>query len=109
VFDIAGKHDPGLRWQLVREWFDGCQSDANGSLQGRGWPYVTDLETRSSLYAVGLAQNLKRTCDIEQEEPWWDYDEDRDMANIVSARSRVRRADKWFISAIEYSGFRPWP
>ena len=49
---------------------------------------VTNLETYRALYAVGLAQDLKRTSDIEQEQAWRDYDEDRDPANFIRSAPR---------------------
>jgi hypothetical protein len=49
-----------------------------------------NLETYRALYAVGLAQDLKRTSDIEQQQAWRDYDEDRNPANFIRTRSAPR-------------------
>jgi hypothetical protein len=57
------------------------------------------------LHAIGLAQDLKRTSDIEQKQAWGDYDEHRDTTNFIRTRGT---ADKRFIIATEYS-FPPWP
>src|SRR5215467_3259446 len=109
VLDIPGQHDPRLRWQFLGQRFDCRQSDPNRSLQGSGWPNVTNLETYRTLYAVGLAQDLKRTGDIEQQQAWWDYDEHRDRPNFIRTRRRVRTADKSFVITTQHSGFSRWP
>src|SRR5215469_14782124 len=49
MLDIAGQHDPGMRWQFLRQWFDFGQGDPNRSLQRGRWPDVTYLETHGAL------------------------------------------------------------
>ena len=65
------------------------------------------LETYGALYAVCLAQDLKRPSDIEQKQAWWDYHEHRDPANFIRTRGRGRATDFYLIIRTEYSGFPP--
>jgi hypothetical protein len=54
------------------------------------------------LYAVCLAQDFKRTSDIEQQQAWWDHHEHGDAANLIRTRRSVGMVEKYFT---EYSGF----
>jgi hypothetical protein len=54
------------------------------------------------LHTVGLAQDFKRTSDIEQQHPWRDNDKHRDAANLIRTRPRVGMVKKYFT---ECSGF----
>jgi hypothetical protein len=55
------------------------------------------------LYAIGLAQDLQWTSDVEQEKAWWNDDEYRDAAKIIRARSMASAADNRCIITIEVS------
>jgi len=62
------------------------------------------LETYRVLHAVGLAQDLKRTGDIEQEQAWGDYDEHRYPAQFITTHGRARAANQYFLVNAELSG-----